>query len=378
MVRVLQVVHKMHRAGAETLLMQIYRNINRDIVQFDFAVHTDEPSHYDEEIRSLGGNIFRVPVSSRSDYWHYKQELREVLLRNGPYIGVHSHLLLLSGVIIGVASSAGIPLRLVHSHIDVDSKGNGLGRRIYRWYMRRQIRRYATHMFAVSRPAGEWLFGQNCWSDPRVQVVHNALDLSPYEALCEDKTKLRLGLGLPPRGILVGHVGRFVPQKNHRKIMEVFDQIVNLQSNAQLVLVGEGPLMEEANASAHSLGLQNQVHMLGVRNDIPEIMGALDVFLFPSLFEGLGIVLIEAQAAGVPCVVADTVPFEADVGLGLVEFLPLSARADIWANAAFDSLHLPIPPWSVRKKALKQEGYDIFEVVPWLQKVYSHAINSSN
>ena len=231
-VRVLHAVHKMHRAGTETLLMRIYRNIDRDKVQFDFLAHADQPGYYDDEIRDLGGKIIHIPVSPSKNYWYYAKTLKEILLQNGPYCYVHSHLLLLSGLILGVAYSANIPRRIVHSHSASDSKAGGFGRSVYGYYMRRQIRRYATNMFAVSRPAGEWLFGKDCWQDSRVQILHNAIDLKPYEMLCQDRLRLRKELGLPIDGVLLGHVGRFEKEKNHRKVLEIFDLLVKLQPTA--------------------------------------------------------------------------------------------------------------------------------------------------
>ena len=281
-----------------------------------------------------------MPVSPSKNYFIYTKSLKNIFMENGPYGNIHSHLLLLSGVILGVAHSANIPHRIVHSHNTSDAKAGSFSRRVYRWFMRRQIRRYATHMVAVSRPAGEWLFGKNCWDDPRVQILYNAIDLKPYETVCQDRSKLRKELGLPIDGILLGHIGRFDLQKNHRKVLEIFSQLVKLQSSAHLLLIGEGPLEGEMRSLVKSLGLQDQVSMLGVRSDIPELMGALDLFLFPSLFEGLGIVLIEAQAAGVACLVSDVVPSEADLGLGLVKSMPLHGR---FQNLGKKSLGLVSP-----------------------------------
>jgi glycosyltransferase involved in cell wall biosynthesis len=377
-VRVLHVVHKMHRAGMETLLMQIYRHMDRDKVQFDFLVHTDQPGHYNNEIRDLGGKIIFMPVLPSKDYFLYAKTLKNTLLINGPYSIIHSHLLLLSGIILGVAQSAHIPCRIAHSHSNSDNRAGSFGRCLYAWYMRRQIRRHATHMLAVSRPAGEWLFGKNCWQDSRVQILHNAIDLKPFERLRQDRSKTRADLGLPVDAILLGHIGRFEPSKNHRKVLEIFSSFAKLQPAAHLLLIGEGPLEGEVRSLIKSLGLQDQVHLLGVRSDIPELLNAMDLFLFPSLFEGLGIVLIEAQAAGVACLVSDTIPSEADLGLGLLKFLPLAADSAVWAGTALSLLSPSKLPWSTREKSLKQNHYDVSELAPELQKLYSHELHLFN
>jgi glycosyltransferase involved in cell wall biosynthesis len=377
-VRVLHVVHKMHRAGMETLLMQIFRNIDPDKVRFDFLVHTDQPAYYDDEIRNLGGKIIYMPVLPSKNYFLYTKTLKKYLVEYGPYNIIHSHLLLLSGVILEVAYSSNIPCRIVHSHSSADIKGEIFGRLIYGWLMRWQIRHYATHMLAVSRPAAEWLFGKKCWHDSRVQILHNAIDLRPYQMLCQDRLKSREKLGLPIMGPLIGHVGRFQKEKNHRKVIEIFSSFVKLRSTAHLILIGEGSLKEEVEYLVRSLGLQDRVHMLGGRNDIPELMNALDLFLFPSLFEGLGIVLIEAQAAGVPCLVSDTIPLEADLGLGLVKSIPLVADSAIWAESALNMLNPSRLPWPIREKNLKQNNYDIFELVSKIQELYSNVPTSVN
>ena len=378
MVKVLQFVYKMQLAGAETLLMQIYRAIDRNKVQFDFVTHTDETGNYDNEIRDLGGKIFHMPVLPRENFLLYVAALRKIVLQNGPYVCVHSHLLFLNGLVLEVARSIDVPLRVSHAHSTNDGKGNSVDRLVYRWLMRHKIRKFATHMFAASRPAGEWVYGRNCWQDSRSQLLPNAIDLRPFKALSENKLDLRKELGLPTNKMLVGHVGRLIRTKNHQKILAVFNHIVKLQPSAHLILVGEGPLEAEIHALINLLGLQAQVSMLGVRNDIPKLLGALDLFLFPSFYEGLGIVLIEAQAAGVPCIVSNTVPSEGDLGLGLVKFLPLSAGCDVWSRVALKSIKSPRMSWSIREQGLRQNHYDILELAPKMQEFYCGESNSFN
>lgn len=374
--RVLQVVFKMDRAGVETLLMRIYRSINRDKLQFDFLVHTDQQGHYDNEIRELGGRILCLPLS-KINYYSYLSSLKIKILRNNKYIGVHSHLALFSGLPIMVACNMGIPIRIVHGHSTSDGKRNSLARIMYRRLMRYQIARCATHMIAVSRPAGEWLFGESCWKDRRVSIFRNAIDLEPYRQLESDRRKIRKKLGLPVEGLLVGHVGRFVKSKNHKGVLEIFSHFLSVRKDVNLILVGEGENKKEIDHLIERLGLHEKVHILGTRSDIPELMGALDLFLFPSHYEGLGIVLIEAQAAGVPCLVSDAIPFEADLGLGLVKFLPLSSNYDIWVETMLGMISPFRIPWLIREAGLINNHYDIAELTHKLQELYLNAVQKN-
>jgi glycosyltransferase involved in cell wall biosynthesis len=371
-VRVLQVVHKMHRAGVETLLMGLFRNIDRSQVQFDFLVHTPEPGHYDDEIRRLGGRIIYMPEADTRNFFVYRKSLRTIMIENGPYRNIHSHLLLLSGIILEAGHSANIKNRIAHSHSTNDGKGDSITRQLYRIFMRSLIRRYSTHMLAVSEPAGEWLFGKNCWNDPRTKIVKNAIELNEFTDQDNNKYKLRKELNLPIDGILVGNVGRFIKPKNHLMLLNIFHQIIKVFPSANLLLVGEGPLSGEISSTINALGLQDNVFMLGVRTDIPKLLYALDLFIFPSLFEGLGMALIEAQAAGLPCLAADTIPLEADLGMGLVKFLPLTANIQIWAKTAIEMLLISKIPWPQREIKLRQNGYDMSELAQRMTMVYRY------
>jgi len=369
-VRVLHIFGRMNRGGAETFIMNVYRHIDRTKIQFDFAVHSDQPGHYDEEIRSLGGRIFILPRPRLTTLPVYKRALTQVLREEGPFATVHSHVHFYSGVPLAVAASAGIPVRIAHSHSTSDGKRSTLSRRLYRWYMRSQIWRYATHMLGCSRPACEALYGPRCWQDSRVRVVHDGIDPAPFELLPKDRNLLRDRIGLPRYCLLIGHVGRFDVPKNHRFLVEIFGSLAARLPTARLVLVGDGPIRPQIEQLVRAKGLENHVFFLGVRADVPEIMGCLDVFLFPSQYEGLGIVLIEAQMAGVPCVVSNVIPDEADLGIGLLYPVSLEAGSEIWVDHVIRALQNDRPDWNFRKEALKRNGYDVKETVKSLIDIY--------
>jgi glycosyltransferase EpsF len=369
-VRVLHIFGRMNRGGAETFIMNVYRHIDRTKIQFDFAVHSDQPGHYDEEIRSLGGRIFILPRPRLTALPVYKRALAQVLREEGPFATVHSHVHFYSGVPLAVAASAGIPVRIAHSHSTSDGKRSALSRRLYRWYMRSQIWRYATHMLGCSRPACEALYGPRCWQDSRVRVVHYGIDPTPFELLPKDRNLLRDRIGLPRDCLLIGHVGRFEVPKNHRFLVEIFGSLAARLPTARLVLVGDGPLRPQIEQFVRAKGLENHVFFLGVRADVPEIMGCLDVFLFPSLWEGIPLTLLEAQAAGVSCVVSNVISDEADLGIGLLHSVSLEAGPEVWVDHVMRALQNNRPDWILRKEALKRNRYDVQQVAELLARIY--------
>lgn len=369
-IRVLHIFSRMNRGGAETFIMHVYRHIDRQKVQFDFAVHSPLPGHYDEEIRQLGGRLFVLPRPRLTGLFAYRRALERVLKEKGPFAVLHSHVHFFSGISLAIAASFGIPFRIAHSHSTYDGKSNSPIRQLYRKYVRWLISRYATHMLGCSRAACEALYGPGCWQDPRVRVVHCGIDLTPFESLPSDRRVLRRKLGLPEDAFLVGHVGRFDVPKNHRFLIEIFAALIDQIPTARLILVGEGPLRPEIEQLVAAKGLRDRVLFMGIRTDVPEIMGCLDVFLFPSLWEGIPLTLLEAQAAGVPCVVSDVISQEANLGIGLWYPVSLSASLNYWVERVFQALQSDRPDWDLRKDALRGNGYDVSEVAACMERIY--------
>ncbi|MGQ9682320.1 MAG: glycosyltransferase [Anaerolineae bacterium] len=373
MKRILQVFGRMDRGGAETLMMEIYRQMDRSLVQFDFAVHSAQPGEYDSEIVALGGRVLPLPAPARVGLQRYSHALRELLHREGPFAGVHSHVQLFSGMVLACAAAAGVPLRLAHSHSTSDGQGDGWLRRAYRWYMRRLLSAHATDVLACSELALLALLGPGARRDARARVLPNGVDLQAYAGLPQDRAAVRSALGLPAGEPLIGHVGRFVAEKNHRYVVDVFAAALGRLPRAQLVLAGEGPLRGEVEELVGRAGLTDRVAFLGLCRQVPQLMLALDVLLLPSLYEGLPMVLVEAQAAGTPAVVSDRVPREVDAGLGLVRFCSLEAGIEAWVQGIGDALAAARPPWQARRRALEVAGRDVRESARWLSDVYSKA-----
>lgn len=369
--RVLHVIQRMRPGGVQTAVMNLYRNIDRTKVQFDFAVRAQQQEYYDEEIKALGGRIFQLPWNQGNPLSvpTYKKALKNLIAEKGPFTAIHSHAGLYSGHILPVAAQTNIPLRLAHSHSALSDKSSIL-RNIWAYFMRRNIRKYATHMLACSNLASEWLYGIALHADKRISKFPNALDLTSYSNLTNNPLQLRKKINLPLDGPLIGHVGRFDAVKNHAYLLKVFINIRKIYPNAHLVLVGEGNLKNTIIELVEKYGLAEAVIFLGVRNDIPQILGALDILLLPSLHEGFGIVLVEAQAAGTPCLASDHISPEIDLGLNLVSFVPLSKNVTLWVNESKKMLTKTRIPWENRKTALESSGYDIQHTTKLLQNLY--------
>ncbi|MFC9777740.1 glycosyltransferase family 1 protein [Paenibacillus chitinolyticus] len=371
--KILHVVGKMHPGGIETLLMNLYRTIDRDKYEFHFAVQFEEKGFYDDEIIELGGRIFRQPHPKKG-LRAFRRAFLANLKEHGPYQVVHSHIYQFSGYVLKLAGEMNVPVRISHSHNTHDSKRESWLRNLYRRYMRGLIRSNSTTMLGCSRSACEALFGPDCWGDERVVVFPNSIQVQPYGQLERDRSAYRRAVGVTdPHVPVIGHIGRFSEQKNHRFLLDIFARFLRTRPDAQLVLIGDGPLRSEMEARVRELGIADHVHLLGVRKNIPELIGAFDLFLLPSLYEGLGIVVIEAQAAGVPCLISDQVPAEADLNLGLVSRLSLNESADTWAEAIRQKTFGSRLDWPVRLEALQECGYDIQTSVRRLERMYAAA-----
>ncbi len=366
--RVLHVVEKMGRGGIETWLMHMLRATDREEVQNDFLVHLREPGEYDEEITARGAKIYICPHDGNPIA--YAVRLSRILHKTA-YDVVHSHLYPFSGLVLLVARLAGVPVRIVHSHtdtaaLDLDAP---LKRRLYLWLMIKLIDSCATAGLAVSANAAS-AFRNGASSRLNWRIVPCGIDLAPF-ALLPDKTMQRRKLGLPDDALVIAHVGRFIVAKNHRFLLQVFGELAKIKPQSRLLLVGDGELRSETEALAASMAIADRVHFLGLRADVAAILAAADVFLFPSAFEGLGLVVIEAQAAGLPVVIADTVPTEVEAVPGLLKWLPLSRPPSAWAQACLQAYEEKPPlPQSECLQIINGTPFNILNNIQVVEAIY--------
>lgn len=368
--RILHVNTGMDRGGVETWLVHVLRHIDRNRFRMDFLTQAPGPFAYNDEIRSRGGRI--LPGPGRYPLGAFARGFARALRDFGPYDVVHSHLHHYTGFVLRLAHRHGVAVRIAHSHRDV-SPGEaraGLAGRVRRALMARWIDRHATIGLAASRVAGAALFGSGWGRDPRWRTLYCGIDLAPFHAPV-DRAAVRAGLGLPPDAFVIGHVGRFHPQKNHPFLVEVAAGVFERLPRARLLLVGGGALRPETERRVAAAGLGNRVIFAGVRDDIPLLMkGAMDVFLLPSLYEGLPLVLFEAQAAGLPCVLSDTVSDEADVAAGMIQRLSLEAPVERWVRAVLRAGDTPEGERSRALAAVGKSPFNILHGVAELERIY--------
>ncbi len=313
--------------------MHVLRGIDRAKFKFHFLVHTSEQCAYDEEIRSLGAEIH--PCTGVRNPIKYARQFKAVLQEHGPFDVVHSHVYLYSGYLMRLAAEAGVPIRIAHSHTALKPKGFNPARFAYERLMRDWIARYSTHRIGISQIAADSLFGKQAHKS--AAVLYYGFDFTPF-LQPQDPEEVKRRLGVPVHRKIIGHMGRFLPVKNHAFIVECLQRIVAAGTDAHLLLVGDGPLVATVRKDIETRGLTDRCTFAGVHNVVAPFLSAMDVFVFPSLYEGLGIVALEAQAAGVPVIASTVVPEEIDIIPGLVERIPLEDGPAVWAAAVAGKL----------------------------------------
>lgn len=355
--RVLHVVTIMNRGGAETMIMNYYRQMDRSKIQFDFLVHREERGVYDDEIEALGGKIYRTHPIRPWNYGKYRKWLNKFFDENSKYVAVHAHIQENSGFALEAAKKVGIPVRVSHSHIAPDYIDY---KYVFRLYANRFLINNVTHRFACGDKAGKYLY-----KDKLFKVLPNAVDLSKfkYNPIIREKKRKELGVS---NNLVVGNVARFHPVKNQIYLVDIFKSLYDKRKDAVLLLIGDGPEKEKVREKVRLLGLDKCVKFLDVRTDVNELLQAMDVFVFPSKLEGLPLSLIEAQASGLPCLLSNRVAEETAI-TDLVKFIPLEKQPDYWADTV---LQLYLEERKDISEKIKDAHYDIESNAKWLQQFY--------
>ena len=357
-IRVLQVFAALNAGGVENFVMNVYRRIDRNKIQFDFAMTSGQKGYYDEEVLSMGGRIFYFD-STRS----LSDNLEDVLRKEGPFTVVHSHVFFYSGLVLRQAKKCGVPVRIAHAHNAHTGESASLVRKTYEATMRHLIKSNATVLLGCSEKACRYVFGENCMSDSRSMVMPDGIDCERFAFNEKVRNKVRSEYGIENK-FVVGHVGHFNPAKNHEKILSVFAELAKRREDVVLLLVGDGNLEENVRAKADELGLKDKVIFAGAHKDVENMYQAMDVFLFPSRYEGFGMAMIEAQAGGLACVASDVVPKDTNAD-GRAVYLPLEEADGVWADAI-----LSAPARSAEKISEIKSCFDIDATVERLEKIY--------
>lgn len=325
-IRILQIVTQMTRSGLESRLMDIYRNIDRSRVQFDFYTCCKEADFFDDEIKAMGGKVFYNDPLDLKEIHRISNRFKLFLLKHTEYRIVHCHLNQWCGLVLKGAEQANVPVRIAHSRTSLQKFTT---KNVIKNIVKLSTNRYATHYFAVSRIAGEWLFGKRMVDSGKVEIWPNAIDCKKFVFNLQKREKMRKMLGLGNDLTLI-HVGNLRPEKNHAFLFQIFKQVLDEQPSAKLILVGRDMMDGTTQSLAKGVGIDKSVQFLGSRSDVSDLLQAGDVFVFPSLYEGFPGAVLEAQAAGLPCVISDTITDEVCI-TDNVKQLPLG-DSSLWVK----------------------------------------------
>ena len=357
-VRVLHVVTHMDCGGLETMIMNYYRKIDRSKIQFDFLTHRPETEEkdYDNEIKKLGGRIYHLPRLNPFSY-RYRRALESFFDAHKEYKIIHVHQDCMSGLILKIAKKKGIPVRIAHCHSSNQDKNI---KYLIKYVYKQMISKYATGLFACGEIAGKWMFGKNA----NFVVLPNAIDTDNYVFSNDKRMLMRKELGLPEDSFVIGHVGRFSKVKNHCFIIELCKLLLKQNRNIYVLFVGQGDLLEETREIVIKNNLENVIKFLGLRKDVPDLMQAMDVFVLPSLYEGLPVSVIEAQASGLPCIISENVPLYCAI-TDLVKQVELDITK--WENAI---IQLNDIKRRNMQDEIKKASFDINDNVLYLENYY--------
>ena len=359
-IRILQVSYSMDLGGAETLIMNLYRNIDRTKVQFDFLLHSDEESAYEKEILTLGGRIYRIPRFLGYNKVSYDKNLGEFLSNHPEHRIIHDHLMDSASETFRVAKKMG-RITIAHSHTEIKDKSL---EDCIRFFFRKNLYKRADYRFACSNKAGEWLYRKKA----DFTVIKNGIETEKYVFNEETRKEKRIELGMTDDDYIIGTVGRLVEQKNQKRILEIFSEYLKLNQKSKLVIVGDGSLRETLEKTTKTLGIEGNVLFLGQRRDVPSILMAFDTFILTSFSEGLGIALIEAMASGLPCIFTSTIPKEVNVSPSLVHRLSLDTPDSEWAKEILSSK--PLERREEGYKIVEKAGFDIKSVSREMESFY--------
>ena len=359
-IRILHMIGSLNVGGSQAMIINLHKEIDKSKVQFDYVIDHPDHLHYESIVRELGGNIFTLPAFNGLNFFEVRKAWKSFFKDHPEYKVLHSHVRSYASLYLPIAKNAGLKT-IIHSHNT--SSGKGL-KAVVKFCLQRGLRKNVDYYFACSDVAGKWLFGEKITKQSNYHVLNNAIDVEKYAYSELSRRKIRDEFNLKDE-FVVGHVGRFHPQKNHSFLVDVFAEIHKKNPDSVLMFVGTGDLMDSVKEKVAELKLDDSVIFTGSRADVNELLSAFDVFVFPSLFEGLPVTLVEAQAAGLPCFASDTITKEVDFNKE-INYISLSKESAYWANEIVNCKRNRLK----LTKAIRDAGYDIKYTVKQLISFY--------
>lgn len=369
-IRVAQIIGKWVGGGVEAVVMNYYRNIDKDKIQFDFICDEDSTKIPVKEIEKFGGKVILVPPYQK--IFRYFKSLKKVL-KNGKYEIVHSHINTLSIFSLFAAKCAKVPIRIAHSHSTTNRKERN--KNLIKQILRPFSKVFATDYMCCSEFSGRWLFGNKEYDKANVFLLNNAIEIDKFKFNEIMRKQVRKELNIRDNTFVIGHIGRFVEQKNHTFVIDVFNEIHIKNKDTLLLLIGQGPLQDKIKDKVDKLGLNDNVIFLGQRQDTNKLYQAMDVFILPSLYEGLPVVGIEAQASGLLCFLSTDMTEETKI-LETTNFIPLNLGAKQWCDKILKDV--TIFNRNNGKQCMELKSFDILKEAIKLENKYIELITQKN
>lgn len=360
--RILHVLGGLDMGGAETFVMNLYRKIDKSKIQFDFIKHTKKAQFFDEEIRNKGGRIYSCPRYKGYNHFAYKHWWKTFFKEHPEYKIIHGHVRSTAAIYLKIAKSFGLKT-IIHSHSTHNTKGFcGLVKAVLQF----PVRVIADYFFACSQGAGEWLFGRKITKQKNFFIIPNVVDTGQFAYNQALRQEMRKKLNLE-NNFVIGHIGRLDIPKNHTFLLKIFAKVYKQKPQARLLLLGEGPLKEKLAKQAKELNIDKVVYFCG-NQDAAAYLQAMDIFVFPSLYEGLPVSLVEAQISGLCCIIADNITQEVDLEEGLLTRLSLTCQPEVWANKILAKQEKPRKSQQV---AACQKGFDVLSLTKQMENFYT-------
>lgn len=389
-INVLVLITVMDRAGAETMMMNYLRNINRDKIHMDFLINREQRADYEDEIEQLGSKVYHTCALYPGKFRRYQREFKTFLMEHPQYDIIHSNLEERSYYALRIAKKMGVPVRIAHAH---SAPGGHNLKMIMRLYFRKRLQKYCTHKMACGEKAAKWLFGEEIGTvsmegyigneKDKVVIMRNAIDTVAFRFSEKIRKQTRKKLKIKDSTLVIGHVGRFTADKNQSFLVDILKNVNNMNKDCLLLLIGGGrpkeeiKYREEVQLQVKKSGLGNKVKFLGVREDVNELMQAMDIFVMPSVSEGFPVTLVEAQAAGLKCLVSDGVSYDVNL-TEEIQYKSLSDDALEWSEKLLSMARAEeskaLDYRSRMNEKVKEKGYDIRDNAKWLEELYGRMV----
>lgn len=361
-IRIVHNIASLHLGGSQAFVMNVYRNIDRSKVQFDFVVTPETKEGFYDEITNLGGKIFTCPRYKGTNHIQYNKWWDDFFNKHPEYKVIHGHVRSTASIYLKIAKKHEL-VTIAHSHST--SNGNGISAIVKR-IIQMPIRKQADFLFACSDKAGKWLFGEKAITQQNYYMIPNGVDLKRFEFDINKRNQMRMTLGIKEDTMILGHIGRLSTPKNHKFLLNVFNQYHKINSNSKLLLVGDGELFESIKQHINKLDINDAVIMTGSKQNTEDYYQIMDIFLFPSLWEGLPVSVVEAQANGLQCIISDVITHDVDL-TALIQYLPLDEK--LWLGAITEA-HKKKRIGLTSEDRVRLQPFDAITVANKLQEFY--------